>query len=101
KHPRPAAKGYLPLVDARNIYVARTYAYIAGGRQGLVIVDVTRPERPQIVQVYNAGGSINDLNDVKLGMTDASLFGYLADGHNGMKVGQLLSQTRPGYLGFH
>jgi len=28
----------------------------------------------KIDQVYNAGGSINDLNDVKLGMTDASLF---------------------------
>jgi len=100
KHPRPAAKGYLPLVDARNIYVARTYAYVAGGRQGLVIVDVTRPEHPQIDQVYNAGGSINDLNDVKLGMTDASLFGYLADGRNGLKVVQMISPETPGYLGF-
>ena len=30
----------VPLEDARNIYVARTYAYVAGGKQGLVIVDV-------------------------------------------------------------
>ena len=45
----------LPLEDARNIYVARTYAYVAGGKQGLVIVDVERPEHPVIDQVFNAG----------------------------------------------
>ena len=100
KHPRPAANAYLPIADARNIYVARTYAYIAGGPQGLVIVDVTRPEHPQLDQVYNANGTINDLNDVKLGMTDASLFGYLADGRNGLKVVQMISPDTPGYLGF-
>ena len=59
-----------------------------------------RPEHPQLDQSYNNGGSINDLNDIKLGMTDASLFGYLADGKNGMKVVQLLSPDSPGYLGF-
>ncbi|HVN27048.1 MAG TPA: hypothetical protein VMT64_01105, partial [Candidatus Binataceae bacterium] len=40
------------------------------------------------------------LNDVKLGMTDASLFGYLADGRNGLKVVQMISPDTPGYLGF-
>ncbi len=101
EHPRPVEGATLPIADARNIYVARTYAYIAGGAQGLVIADVTRPEHPQIDQIYNAGGSVNDLNDVKLGMTDASLFGYLADGRNGLKVVQMISpDTTPGYLGF-
>ena len=32
--------------DARGIYVARTYAYVAAGSQGIVIVDVERPEAP-------------------------------------------------------
>ena len=100
EHPRPVEGATLPIADARNIYVARTYAYVAGGAQGLVIVDVTRPEHPQIDQVYNAGGAINDLNDVKLGMTDASLFAYLADGRNGLKVVQMISPDTPGYLGF-
>ena len=100
EHPRPVSDASMAIADARNIYVARTYAYISGGTQGLVIVDVTRPEHPQLDQIYNNGGSINDLNDIKLGMTDASLFGYLADGKNGMKVVQLLSPDSPGYLGF-
>ena len=37
----------IPLEDARNLYVARTYAYVAGGKQGLVIVDVEKPEHPR------------------------------------------------------
>ena len=58
-HPRlvPAT---VPLEDARNIYIARTYAYVAGGKQGLVIVDVERPEHPSLDQTFNAGGEIND-----------------------------------------
>src|SRR5262249_37574796 len=89
----------LPLEDARNIYVARTYAYVAGGRKGLVIVDVEKPDRPKLDQVL--GGEINDLRDVKIGMTAASAFAYLADGRNGMRVVQLFSpDDTPNYLGF-
>ena len=33
---------------------------MAGGKQGLVIVDVEKPEHPVIDQVFNAGGAIND-----------------------------------------
>ncbi len=100
KSPKPVPGAATPIADARNVYVARTYAYVSGGAQGLVIVDVQRPEHPVIDQVYNANGTINDLNDVKIGMTDASVFGYLADGKNGLKVVQLISPDTPGYLGF-
>jgi hypothetical protein len=96
--PIPVAE--VPLPDARNIYVARTYAYVAGGRQGLVILDVTNPEMPFIDQVYDAGGCINDLNDVKLGITYVSEFAYLADGANGMRVVQLTSPETPGNDGY-
>jgi hypothetical protein len=97
-HPRPA--GILPLEDARSVYVARTYAYVAAGAQGLVIVDVERPEQPRIDQVFDAGGCINDLNDVKLGITYVSEFAYLADGKNGLRVVQLTSPETPGNYGF-
>ena len=70
----------LKIADARNVYVARTYAYVAGGAQGVVIVDVERPEQPRIDQVFNAGGALNDVNDVKVAMTNASVFAYVADG---------------------
>ena len=43
----------------------------------------------------------HDTNDVKLGMVSSSLFAYIADGKNGMRVVQLFSpQTNPGFLGF-
>src|SRR5206468_586903 len=43
---RPAPAGAVPLAAANNIYVARTYAYVAAGAAGLVILDVEDPERP-------------------------------------------------------
>ncbi|WP_435017365.1 hypothetical protein TA3x_004971 [Tundrisphaera sp. TA3] len=97
-HPRPVST--LHLEDAHNIYLARTYAYVAAGKQGLVILDIERPDFPRVDQVYNAGGCINDLHDVKLGITYVSEFAYLADGHNGMRIVQLTSPETPGNDGF-
>ncbi len=92
---------HIALPDARGLYVARTYAYVAGGSQGLVIVDIERPEQPKVYQVFNDGGKIDDLNDVKVATTNASLFGYLADGKNGFKVLQLTDPERvPTFYGF-
>ena len=54
-----------------------------------MILDIENPDRPKIDQVYNAGGCINDLHDVKLGITYVSEFAYLADGKNGLRVVQL------------
>ena len=100
-HPTPVRGATVPLDDARNLYVARTYAYVAAGRQGLAIVDVTRPEQPHLDQMFTASGSLNDANDVKLAMVSSSLFAYVADGRNGVRVVQLFSpQTVPGFLGF-
>jgi hypothetical protein len=99
--PRAVRGARVALEDARNLYVARTYAYIAGGRQGLVIVDVEKAEQPRIEQIFNGGGEIKDTRDVKLGMNNASAFAYLADGGGGMKIVQLFAPTdNPNYLGF-
>ena len=43
---------------------------------------------------------IDDARAVKVGMTNASLFAYVADGHNGLRVIQLMSPETPGYTGF-
>ncbi len=96
--PRPVSK--LPLAEAHTIYLARTYAYVAAGSQGLVILDIEKPEEPKVDQVFNAGGCINDLRDVKLGITYVSEFAYLADGRNGLRVVQLTSPDTPGNYGF-
>ncbi len=99
--PKVVPGAAVALEDARNLYVARTYAYVAGGRQGLVIVDVERPETPKIEQTFNAGGRLNDTQDVKLGMVSSSLFAYLADGKNGLQVVQLFSPVdNPAFSGF-
>lgn len=98
EQPRPVSA--LPLTEAYKIYPARTYAYVAAGHQGLVILDIEKPEKPVIDQVYNANGLIDDCRDVKLGITYTSQFAYLADGHNGLRVVQLTSTETPGYQGF-
>jgi hypothetical protein len=100
-HPRVVPGARVNLTDARSVYLARTYAYVAGGKQGLAIVDIERPEAPRLAQVYDAGGKINDTRDVKVGMTNASVFAYVADGKNGLHVVQLVSpETVPGHYGF-
>lgn len=89
------------MADARRVYVARTYAYVAAKSEGLVIVDVTAPRRPSIHQRYTADGALNDAEDVVVASTNASLFAYVADGRNGMKVLQLQSpESQPNFYGF-
>ena len=99
--PRLLASARVPVRDARSVYVARTYAYVAAGREGLVIVDVERPETPRLDQAWNAGGAIDDARDVKIAMTNGSAFAYVADGRNGLRVVQLISANdTPGAYGF-
>ena len=99
--PRLVNGALVPFADARNLYLARTYALVAAGRDGLAFVDIERAEAPALAQVFNDGGRINDTHDVKVGMTNASQFAYLADGHNGLHVVQLFSPSdNPNYLGF-
>lgn len=97
----PAVRAEVTIKDSKDIYVARTYAYIAAGHQGLAIVDIEKPEQPQAPRFYNAGGRINDTHAVRVGMTNASLFAYLADGRNGLQVLQVTSPVKtPGMWGF-
>ena len=87
--------------DAQRVYVARTYAYVAAGSQGLAIIDVERPEQPRLYQLYTADGALNDARDVVVATTNASLYAYVADGRNGVKVLQLTSpDSQPRFYGF-
>jgi len=92
---------YIPLADARDVYVARTYAYVAEGKNGIAVVNITQPNNPCLDQTYNAEGALNDARQVKIAMTNASLFAYVADGRNGLRILQLTSpETMPTYAGF-
>jgi hypothetical protein len=99
--PAPIAGAEVALEDARNVYVARTYAYVSAGKQGLAVVDIEHPEQPRLDQIFNADGAMDDVNDVKLGMVSSELFAYVADGKNGLRVVQLFSPTdNPNFSGF-
>jgi hypothetical protein len=90
-----------PLANARRVYVARTYAYVAAKDEGLIIVDVKNPEQPKIYQRVTFGGQLNDAEDVIVAATNASFFAYVADGRNGLKVIQLTSPaSQPNFYGF-
>ena len=97
-----AVKGaHVALRDPKKLYVARTYAYVAGGNEGLAIINVKNPERPRLYKLFNANGEINDARDVIVGTTNASLFAYVADGKNGLKVIQLTSpDSQPRFYGY-
>ncbi len=98
---RLVENAFVPLADAHDVYVARTYAYVANGKEGIAIIDVEQPEHPGLDQKYNAEGKLNDVHQVKIAMTNASLFAYVADGKNGLRVLQLMSpETMPEYAGF-
>jgi hypothetical protein len=99
--PQFAKNSFVPLPEANDIYVARAYAYVAAGKQGLVIIDAENPEALKLDQIYNAKGKINDAHGVKVASTNASVFAYVADGRNGVQVIQLTSPAHtPEYLGF-
>ena len=92
---------FIPLADANRIHIARTYAYVAGGKEGLVIVDIENPEKPRVYMKFTAEGTLNDVRDVTVASTNASAFAYVADGRNGLKVIQLTApDTQPKFYGF-
>jgi hypothetical protein len=99
--PRVVEGAFVPIADAHRVFVARTYAYVAAGAEGIVIVDVERPEAPREHSRFTAGGAIRDARDVVVATTNASLFAYVADGDAGLKVLQLTSpESQPKFYGF-
>ncbi|MGJ8693601.1 MAG: hypothetical protein ACSHW0_14130 [Thalassotalea sp.] len=95
------ANNIVPLTDANKLFIARTYAYVAAGKDGLVIVDINKPKALKIYQGFTGDGQITDAQDVVVATTNASLFAYVADGKEGLKIVQLTSpDTQPRFYGF-
>jgi hypothetical protein len=93
--PARVAGADVAIADARDIYLCRTWAYVAAGRQGVVILDITMPQAPKVDQIFSrdpaTGIVLDDVTAVKIGMTNASMYAYVADGVNGLRVLQLTS----------
>ncbi|MEY2546597.1 MAG: hypothetical protein QOG48_1714 [Verrucomicrobiota bacterium] len=99
--PVPVKNAFVALNHPGRLYVARTYAYVANGPEGLAIIDVENPARPRLDQMFNANGALNDVRAVQIGSVSASQFALVADGKNGMRVVQLISpDTVAGAQGF-
>ena len=62
----------VPIADAQRIYVARTYAYVAAGADGLAIVDVWKAAQPKLLRYFNADGQIHDTRASRSGTTAIS-----------------------------
>jgi hypothetical protein len=99
--PRFLPDATIPLRHAQRFYLARTYAYVADGEDGLAFIDITNPERPRLERLYNADGQLNDTRAVQIGSVSASMFALVADGRNGLRVIQMISpENVPGSAGF-
>jgi hypothetical protein len=99
--PRLVPGNTIALGSAHRVFLARTYAYVAAGSEGLVIVDIEKPEAMREYQRFTADGALRDARDVVVASTNASLFAYVADGSGGLKVLQLTSPaSQPNFYGF-
>lgn len=101
KQPSLLANNTIALADAQKVFIARTYAYVAAGKDGLAIIDIEKPTAMKVEQMFNAGGKLSDSQDVVVASTNASLFAYVADGVGGLKILQLTSpEIQPKFYGF-
>ncbi|WP_284124975.1 hypothetical protein [Parerythrobacter aestuarii] len=101
RDPVAVPEASVPLADARRLYLARTYAYVAAKQEGLAIINITNPLKPSVFAKVTLDGRLNDAEDVIVASTNASLFAYVADGRNGLKVLQLTSpDSQPNFYGF-
>jgi len=99
--PKLIPDAFVPLKNAQRFYLARTYAYVADGADGLAFIDISNPEKPKLERVYNADGKLNDTRSVQIGSVNASEFAMVADGKNGLQIIQLISpENVPGHMGF-
>jgi hypothetical protein len=99
--PKLIPEATVSLRHARRFYLARTYAYVADGEDGLAIIDITNPRKSRLQTLYNANGALNDTRAVQVGSISASEFALVADGQNGLRVLQLISpENVPGHMGF-
>ena len=99
--PRIVPGARITLSDARDVYPVRTYLYVSGGPDGIVIIDIENPESPVAVGKYTANGRLNDVNSLTTGAVNASMFAFVADGKNGLRIVRLIgSPDTPGHMGF-
>lgn len=100
--PKLVTNNLIPLANAQKMSISRAYLYVAAGSDGMVIVDIEKPEAMKTLMKFTAEGKLNDSRDVAVAATNASLYAYVADGRNGLQVVQLFSpESQPNFYGFN
>ncbi len=84
-------KSGIKITDGQNIVIDGSYAYVADGRSGLKIVDISDPNN--IVTV----GSLKTNN--AFGITVGNTYSYIADGERGIKSIDTTEPTAPQLIG--
>ncbi|MGB0581261.1 MAG: LVIVD repeat-containing protein, partial [Limisphaerales bacterium] len=99
--PQLVSDATIPLKNAGRFYLARNFAYVPNGPEGLAIIDITNPEKPRLHEMYNAKGLLTDVRAVQIGAVNASMYALVADGENGLRVLQMISpENNQQFMGF-
>ncbi len=80
--------GFNTAGDAKNIAVAGSYAYVADGLNGLVVLNISNPQSPAQVGWCDTAGTANDV-------AVAGNYAYVADGTNGLVVINVADPAAP------
>jgi len=78
----------------RDIVVSGSYAYIADGWSGLLVVDISRPNNPLIVSSLDTAG-------IAWGLALDGNLVYVADEYNGLRVIDISNPINPVEVGFY
>ncbi len=88
----PAPLGQVPCPDAEDIFLAGGYAYVAGGQQGLAIVNIGDPRRPHVESTLPLSGSATRVCVV-------GNIAYMVSYENGLQIVNVADKQRPALLG--
>jgi hypothetical protein len=83
--------GLCPLNQARRISLFGGYAFVAGGGEGIKIIDITSPDNPALV----GGLGTADAHDVAV----RGEYAFVADGERGLKVLDISDPRSPAEIG--
>lgn len=77
---------------ARDIEISGSVAYVADGKSGLQVIDISNPENPQIIATEDTPGNANAL---AISGTNA----FIADGPGGLQVIDISNPSNPQRVG--
>jgi hypothetical protein len=88
----PVEVAFLDLVEAEDVALSDSYAFVAAGWRGLRVIDIALPSAPVPV------GVVGGLGDAR-GVTVSGSYAYVADGSYGLRVIDVSTPSSPVEVG--